>query len=202
MSRPELQVDLERQLAPDVYTKVCPIAQRMLLLQDLSHDLQFGLVVHKIEKHGKTFHMVDLGVRIPSVESVYDEYEEHAMRVMGFPDPTPIGWLTFWTALKSPTGYKGSCDDPALIVSEFHRLRDEVRRDLKTSEDHYQQLLGQCSLPAWATMPGSSFLVIRTLVCCPQKRSDVETVMRSCSDTAGYETNVYEFLEWFEQRIA
>jgi len=200
VSRSKLQVDLERRLSPDMHTKACPRAARVLLLKDLGDDLQIGLVIQRAGKRGKAFHVVDLGVRIPSVESVIEEYEEQRMKEMGFPDPRSVGWLTFWTTLESPTGHEGSCDDPAYIESEFHRLQDQVGRDLTTSKDHYHEILSQCDLPAWATMPGSAFLVIRTLACCPAKRSNVETLMQSCSDMAGNESNVYRFMDWFAQR--
>jgi len=201
MARLKLEAELERRLAPDVYKNSSVVAGRLLWLQDLSDDLQFGLLTNRTEKHGKTFHMVDIGVRIPSVESVYDAYEEDQMKDMGFPDPSPLGWLTFWTDIASPTGYKGSCDDPALILTEFHRLRDEVREDLDAASDHYRQHLSRCSLPAWATMPGSSFLVIRTLACCPDKRTNLEALLQSRSDLGFYERDVYKFMEWFAQHI-
>ena len=200
MSRSKLQTELERRLTRDVCTKAYAQSARVLLLRDLSPDLQMGIALQRVRKRDKASQVVDLGVRVPSVESVIEEYEEHRMKAMGFPNAEPVGWLTFWTHVESPAKRSVPSSDAGKIACEFDRLQEEVLSKLKSSREYFHLQLCRSHRPDWAAMPRSAPLLIRTLVCCPSKRSSVDALVHCSSDMEGYESNVYEFMEWLSQR--
>lgn len=196
MKRTNFVTELKRRFPPDMRTIRRAQSKRTLLLNELNSDLQMGVVVQEIPERSFGERVIDIGVRIPSVENLIDEYEVDCMIEMGFRDPEPIGWLTFYRTLDIPSDLDGSSNIASYIASEFNLLHDTVSVNLDSSSDYFRSLLCRGQRPEWATMFSSSLLLIRILACCPAERSNLTNLLRKENMAGEPPQNVKKFVDW------
>ena len=165
-------------------------------------DLQAGIVVEKSKRQGDFGEAVDIGVRFPSVEGVYDKYEVHGMLRLEFKNPEPFGWLTFWRPTYSSLDLEELGLEIDAIMREFVDLCLSINDDPEGFREDVLECLRAARRPEWATMPASTFLIYRALIA----RTLRDPVTDACADISELiknEPNIKEdtrdiawFCEW------
>lgn len=180
-------------------------SERIHILSSVNSDLAVGFAVQKISKRGITREYVDIGIRISSVERVYDAYEIDCMRRMGFTNPEPVGWLTFWRPAYDPVKGKDQFPEFERIVRSYSELYAAINADPVRSLRELSKLLSDACRPEWATLPGSSLLVIKALafrsIRHPDACADASRLIDNVSDmTPDSKANVEAFCHWLRLR--
>lgn len=137
---------------------------RRLVLQDVIANLQLGILIQMSKRRGMFGEPVDIGVRIPSVEAIYGEYEIYTMRKDRFRNPKPIGWLTFWRPTYSSLDLEEKGLGVDEIIRDFGDFRQLVDENPEAFRADILQCLREARRPSWATMPGSAFLINKALI--------------------------------------
>ncbi|MDH3230529.1 MAG: hypothetical protein OEN55_12120 [Alphaproteobacteria bacterium] len=193
---------LPRKLGDDFFVFNPRDSTRRLLLSDVTEDLQAGIVIERSKRRGVFGEAVDIGIRIPSVERIQDEYDVYGMRQMRFKNPEPIGWLTFWRPTYSSLDLEEQGLEVDAIMSDFVNLCLSINEDPEAFRDEVLACLRMARLSAWATMPGSTFLINKALIA--RTLHDPET--DACADIRDLikiepylkedNKNIVRFCEW------
>lgn len=173
-SKKKLWELLRSDLDPEFTVWKLPHASRTLLLKDVANDLQVGFKIDKGKLRGEWVESVDIGVRIPSVEELYDQFETYSLRKMGFREAEPSGWLTFWRPTYSSVELEEQALSIGAIRHDFAMLYDSIHNDPQSFRSQLIDLLTQARRPEWATYPGGTFLITKALVARTLEFPDVD----------------------------
>lgn len=193
---------LPQQLGHEFFVRTPRDSTRRLILSDVGENLQAGIVVQRSKRRGVFGEVVDIGVRIPSVEDLYDQYELHAMLQMGFKKPKPVGWLTFWRPTYSSLDLEEQGLGFDAIMRDFNNLFVTIREAPQAFRNDALACLCSARLPAWATMPGSSFLIIKALIARilrdpgTDARGHIAELTRNQPTTRNGDANIERFCDW------
>lgn len=198
----ELIDQLARQLSNGFKVWKSPHGGRTLLLRDVADDLQAGFNIDKGKTRGAWIEVVDIGVRIPTVEDSYDRYEIYTLREMGARNPKPAGWLTFWR----PTHSFRELEERGLkvdaIQGDFAELYERIAGDPVEFRARTLDLLCEARRPDWATEPGSAFLIIKALVARTLRNPEIDAcdhvadLLKNEPVIEGYMINIERFCAW------
>jgi len=209
----ELETALIAKLDKGFVVKRYGESERTLILRDVAGDLQVGLVVQQARKHGALIELVDLGMRIPSVEQLCGRYESGRLRKMGFRNPETTPWLTLWRPTRSSRELEQRRAHTNLTPEERESHAHSIHRELAEFVESIEADIGEfrsetlgflseARLPPWATMPGSSFLVTKALALRklhgPYESVDVARLNKNASVERPYDANVEDFRRWLE----
>lgn len=193
---------LKSQLDKDFVVWRLPHSARTLILKDITNDLQVGFKIDKGKLRGAWVEVVDIGVRIPSVEEFYDRYEIHAMREMGFRNPEPSGWLTFWRPTYSSLELEERGLKVDAIQQDFAQFYEPIAVDPEGFRSETLDLLSRALRPGWATQPGSTFLITKALVAKTLRNPDsdacanVDVLIKNEPVIEGYMAGIENFCVW------
>lgn len=193
---------LPRELGDDFVVLNTHDSNRKLIVSDVVEGLQAGIIVERFKHRGVFGEAVDIGVRIPAVEEVQDEYDVHGMRQMRFKNPKPIGWLTYWRPTYSSLDLEEQGLEVDAIMHDFVDLCLSINEDPEAFRDDALECLYAARRPAWATMPGSSFLIIKALIARSLRDpgadacAEVSELIKTEPNIREDNRNIARFCEW------
>ena len=176
--------------------------KRTLFLRDVVEDFQIGLVVQKGQKSLVWVDLVDIGIRVPSVECFFERYEIHRMRQMGFLNPEPAIWLTFWRSTFSSLDLEEPKLQADAILREFVKFCDPIVADADRFRSEMLDLLNEARRPAWATASAATQLINKALVARTLRDPEtdacahVDELIKNEPNIQGYEDEIESFCQW------
>ncbi len=181
------------------------IAVRSLLTKKLANDFEIGVVIQLAKGSGRKDEVVEIGVRIPSVERVVESYELYRMNKMGFEKIEPVGWLTFWKPLTSLSELVDKRLPLSSVCESFIEFELMLESAIIERKEEICRCLLNAARPSWATLPASWALVQRAIIYnrlkFPENDGVVRWIAGRVGDMASYEAELDVFETWLSKGL-
>ena len=136
------------------------------------NGLEIGVLMQKVSKYGTQDWLVDIGVRVLTVENEVAAYDMAAMQAMNFKNIIPVVWLTYWKTLYKPVLKKSYNDSGAIIdvdhVDHIIKNVKEFSKNISSSStvdvlSEYKNLIREVKFPDWANSEDVSHILLRNV---------------------------------------
>lgn len=203
---PELKIRKSLLACCDFNERYNCIAVRSLLTRKLADDFEVGVVIQLAKGAGRKDEVVEVGVRIPSVERIVENYESYRMSEMGFARIEPVGWLTFWKPLTSLAEVVDKRLPVSSVCESFVEFELAFKSGIVEIQDKIYRCLLNAERPDWATLPASWALVQRVIVYnrlkFPEDEGLVREIAGRAGDMASYEKELNMFEKWISKKTS